>query len=168
MAANESLHHVEIFKYLTADECERVLENAQERAYRKGDVVFQANSIGNEMFIIKNGRVKVFKVYEGNEITFAEFGPGDVFGEMSLIDEYPRSASIGALEDCSVLCLSRAAFKNIVESAHPLGAKLLLAIAELFSKRMRKTDKQLETLHLVNKALMTNDEFRQLYTAMHA
>jgi hypothetical protein len=49
-----------------------------------------------------------------------------------------------------------------------IATKLLLAFAEVFSKRMRKTDKLLETYHLVNKALITNEEFRKLYTAIHA
>ena len=167
MSAEEKLRHIEIFKYLTVEECDRVLADADERRFKRGDLIFAANTPGNEMFMIKQGRVKAFKFFEGNEIVFAEFGPGDVFGEMSLIDEYPRSAAAAAVEDCAVLALSRVAFKNIVERDTALGVKLLTAIAELFSKRMRKTDKQLETYHLVNKALITNEEFRQLYTAMH-
>jgi len=167
MAGTNILRNVEIFKYLTPEECDRVLRDAEERRYRRGDIIFTANMPGNEMFIIKAGRAKAFKVFEGNEIVFAEFGPGDVFGEMSLIDEYPRSASVAVTEDCITYALSRGAFRAIIDREAALGVKLLTAIAELFSKRMRKTDKQLETYHLVNKALITNEEFRQLYTAMH-
>lgn len=164
----EEKKNIEIFKYLAGGESQQVLNSAVEVRLKSGETVFEAGSAGNEMYIIKSGRVKVYRVFDDNEITFAEFGPGDAFGEMTLIDEYPRSASATALDDCVLLSLTRAAFKQIVEEYPPLGVKLLLAVAEVFSKRMRKTDKLLETYHLVNKALITNEEFRQLYTAIHS
>ena len=162
------MENIEVFKYLTAGEREKVLANTVERVYRAGDVIFKANAVGNEMYFIETGRVKIFKVFEGHEITFAEFGPGDGFGEMSLIDDFPRSASAAAVTPCKLLSLSRAAFREMLNKEHEIGAKSLLALAEIFSKRMRKTDKLLETYHLVNKALITNEEFRKLYTAIHS
>lgn len=168
MKDNDKIKNIEIFKYLSAEDAQRVLSDATEVRLKTGETVFEAGSAGNEMYIIKSGRVKVYRVFDDNEITFAEFGTGDCFGEMSLIDEYPRSASATALEDCVLLALPRATFKQIVERDPSLGVKLLLAVAEVFSKRMRKTDKLLETYHLVNKALITNEEFRQLYTAIHS
>lgn len=160
--------NIEIFKYLSREESRRVLNEVTEVRFESGETVFEAGSAGNEMYIIKRGRIKVYRVFDDNEISFAEFTAGDAFGEMSLIDEYPRSASATALEDCVLLALPRATFKRIVEMDPPVGVKLLLAVAEVFSKRMRKTDKLLETYHLVNKALITNEEFRQLYTAIHS
>ncbi len=162
------MNPIEIFKYLNTDEQHRVLNNAIERQLAKGDVVFAANTVGNELFIIAEGRIKIYKVFEGNEITFAEFGPGDVFGEMSLIDDYPRSASAAALTPAKLMALSRDEFRRLLDYDQPVAVKLLLALVEIFSKRMRKTDKLLETYHLVNKALINNDEFRKLYTAIHA
>ncbi len=168
MAFDSNLRDIEIFKYLSDDERARVLSHAEDIRFDRGKIIFDAGSIGNEMFIIKSGRVKIYRMFEGNEIVFAEFAPGAAFGEMSLIDEYPRSAGAAALDECVLLSFSRTAFRNIIDSESALGAKLLLAIAEVFSKRMRQTDKLLETYHLVNKALITNEEFRQLYTAMHS
>ncbi len=168
MANEEKKKNIEIFKYLTPEESQQVLSDAAEMRLKSGEIVFEAGTAGNEMYIIKSGRVKVYRIFDDNEITFAEFGPGDAFGEMSLIDEYPRSASATALDDCVLLSLPRVTFKQIVEKYPPVGVKLLLAVAEVFSKRMRKTDKLLETYHLVNKALITNEEFRQLYTAIHS
>lgn len=168
MVGPNVIRNVELFKYLTPEECDRVIKETEERRFRRGEVIFTANMPGNEMFIVKSGRVKAYKVFDNNEIVFAEFGPGDVFGEMSLIDEYPRSASVAATEDCVTYALNRGTFRAIIDNEPTLGVKLLFALAELFSKRMRKTDKQLETYHLVNKALTTNEEFRQLYMAIHS
>jgi CRP/FNR family cyclic AMP-dependent transcriptional regulator len=168
MEDNDKIKNIEIFKYLSPEDSQRVLSDTTEVRLKDGETVFEAGTAGNEMYIIKSGRVKVYRVFDDNEIAFAEFSAGDAFGEMSLIDEYPRSASATALEDCVLLSLPRGTFKKIVERDPALGVKLLLAVAEVFSKRMRKTDKLLETYHLVNKALITNEEFRQLYTAIHS
>jgi len=164
MPDDHKMKNIEIFKYLSPEESERVLNDVTEVRLGTGETVFEAGSAGNEMYIIKSGRIKVYRVFDDNEIAIA----GAEFGEMSLIDEYPRSASATALEDCILLALPRATFKQILERDPPVGVKLLLAVAEVFSKRMRKTDKLLETYHLVNKALITNEEFRQLYTAIHS
>jgi CRP/FNR family transcriptional regulator len=168
MLDDAKLKNIEIFKFLSPDESRRVLADVAEVSLKSGDTLFEAGSVGNEMYIIRSGRIKVYRVYDGDEITFAEFREGDAFGEMSLIDEYPRSASAAALEDCVLLSLSRPTFKNLLEKDSQTGVKLLMAIAEVFSKRMRKTDKLLEAYHLVNKALITNEEFRQLYTAVYS
>jgi CRP/FNR family cyclic AMP-dependent transcriptional regulator len=168
MCENIDLSAVEIFKYLDAGECNRILRDTSEKAFAAGQVIFEAGSIGNEMFIIKDGRVKIHRMFEGSEIIFAEFDAGAAFGEMSLIDEYPRSASAAAIGDCVLLSFSRQAFHKIIADESAIAAKLLLAIAEVFSKRMRQTDKMLETYYLVNKALISNEEFRQLYKAIHA
>jgi CRP/FNR family transcriptional regulator len=162
------MDNIEIFKYLTAAQRDGILAQTNEVEYDAGTELFAANTLGNEMFLIKTGHVKIYKVFEGNEITFAELGPGDVFGEMSLLDDYPRSAAAATLTPATLYSLSRTAFRTFLDREPEIATKLLLAFAEVFSKRMRKTDKLLETYHLVNKALITNEEFRKLYTAIHA
>ncbi|MGD8718434.1 MAG: cyclic nucleotide-binding domain-containing protein [Candidatus Zixiibacteriota bacterium] len=168
MLDDSKIKNVEIFKYISPEEGRRVLGDAEVVSLRENETLFDAGSVGNEMYIIETGKIKVFRISDNEEITFAEFGPGDAFGEMSLIDEYPRSASAVALEDCALLSLSRSAFTKILEESPGIGTKLLMAIAEVFSKRMRKTDKLLEAYHLVNRALISNEEFRQLYKAIHS
>ena len=168
MLDEHKLRNIEIFKYISPDESRQILNDAAKVSLRTGEILFEAGSVGNEMYIIESGRIKVYRVSDEDEITFAEFGPGDAFGEMTLIDEYPRSASAMALEDCTLLSLTRSDFTKMLDRDPAVGVKLLLAVAEVFSKRMRKTDKLLETYHLVNKALINNEQFRQLYTAIHS
>lgn len=168
MLDDQKLRNIEIFKYISADESRRILDDATSVSLKTGDILFEAGSVGNEMYIIESGRIKVYRDSDDDEISFAEFDSGDAFGEMSLIDEYPRSASAAALEDCKLLSLTRADFTKILDRDPAVGVKLLLAVAEVFSKRMRKTDKLLETYHLVNRALINNEQFRELYTAIHS
>lgn len=168
MLDDHKLRNIEIFKYISADESRRILDDATKLTLQSGGILFEAGSVGNEMYIIESGRIKIYRDSDDDEISFAEFGSGDAFGEMSLIDEYPRSASAAALEDCELLSLTRSDFTKILEQDPPVGVKLLLAVAEVFSKRMRKTDKLLETYHLVNRALINNEQFRELYTAIHS
>lgn len=168
MLDEHKLRNIEIFKYISPEESRRILDDAAKVSLKTGEILFEAGSIGNEMYIIESGRIKVYRDSDDDEITFAEFGSGDAFGEMSLIDEYPRSASAAALEDCALLSLTRSDFTKILDRDPGVGVKLLLAVAEVFSKRMRKTDKLLETYHLVNRALINNEQFRQLYTAIHS
>jgi CRP/FNR family cyclic AMP-dependent transcriptional regulator len=168
MLDEHKLRNIEIFKYISPEESRQILNDAAKVSLHAGEILFEAGSVGNEMYIIESGRIKVYRVSDEDEITFAEFGPGDAFGEMTLIDEYPRSASAMALEDCALLSLTRADFTKMLDRDPAVGVKLLLAVAEVFSKRMRKTDKLLETYHLVNRALINNEQFRQLYTAIHS
>ena len=168
MLDEHKLRNIEIFKYISPEESRRILGDAAKVSLKTGDILFEAGSVGNEMYIIESGRIKVYRDSDDDVITFAEFGSGDAFGEMSLIDEYPRSASAAALEDCELLSLTRPDFTKILDRDPGVGVKLLLAVAEVFSKRMRKTDKLLETYHLVNRALINNEQFRQLYTAIHS
>lgn len=167
MVSSDYAYNVELFKYLTPDERRRVLTACTPKEYKAGDIIFEANTVGNEMYIIESGRIKIYKVFEGVELTFAELGEGEAFGEMSLIDEYPRSAAARAIQPASLLTFSRQSFDATVADNADLGVRLFRAVSEVFSKRMRKTDKLLETYYLVNKALISNEEFRQLYISIH-
>lgn len=158
-----NFHHVKLFKYLTEDDLKEVLRSTESIELEPEEILFEANTLGNEFFIIEKGRIKIFKKVDDQNIVFAELGPGNCFGEMSLLDEYPRSASASAMENCTLISLTREEFNRIVNRHDAVSSKLLLALAEIFTKRLRATDKHLETYHLVNKALITNEEFRELY-----
>jgi len=163
MDNKNNLQHIKLFKYLDDSELNEVLKATTKVELQPNEVLFDANTLGNEFFIIERGRIKIFKKVDDQNIVFAELGPGSCFGEMSLLDEYPRSASASAMEHCILHPLKRNDCNSIVNKHDAASSKLLLALVEIFSKRLRATDKHLETYHLVNKALITNEEFRELY-----
>ncbi len=72
---------------------------AASKNYKAGDVLIRENELSRKMYVIKKGKVRVFKTYMGQKVTLGIFGDGEVFGELSFIDAQPRSASVEAITD---------------------------------------------------------------------
>jgi CRP/FNR family transcriptional regulator, cyclic AMP receptor protein len=118
------------------------------RAYRAGAVVVSQDERGDALYVLAEGRVKVV-LYgaSGREIILSIFKtPGDFFGEMSLLDEQPRSASVVALEPSTLLVLSRRDFQAHVVS-HPRTA---LRVLREVSRRLRRADEVIGNLALLD------------------
>ena len=143
------LASVPLFKSLDAGELARFGEMVREKGYPKGSVILFEDDPGDSLFIVRGGRVKVVLVAEdGREVILGILGVGEHFGELSLIDEQPRSAHVIAMEDSSLLVLRREDFRKRVE-ANPSVAWSLLA--EL-SRRLRRADGQIGSLVLLDVA----------------
>jgi CRP/FNR family cyclic AMP-dependent transcriptional regulator len=149
MTTADFLVSVPLFKSLDAAELVRFAEMVREKDYPKGSVILFEDDPGDSLFIVRSGRVKVVLVAEdGREVILGILGPGEHFGELSLIDEQPRSAHVIAMEDASLLVLRREDFRKRVE-ANPSVAWSLLA--EL-SRRLRRADGQIGSLVLLDVA----------------
>jgi len=115
--ADDALTGVEMFAGLTPEVRQRVIAAAVPRTYRKGQVLFTERDPGDSLIVLKRGSVAVYRVSPtGERALLSVVRPPDVFGEVSLLDGSPRSASAEALEDCATLALSRAAFLELVHS----------------------------------------------------
>ncbi|HVT37763.1 MAG TPA: Crp/Fnr family transcriptional regulator [Gemmatimonadaceae bacterium] len=149
MTTADFLVSVPLFKSLGAAEVGRFAEMVREKEYPKGSVILFEDDPGDSLFIVRSGRVKVVLVAEdGREVILGILGAGEHFGELSLIDEQPRSAHVIAMEDASLLVLRREDFRKRVE-ANPAVAWSLLA--EL-SRRLRRADGQIGSLVLLDVA----------------
>ena len=104
--------------------------------YKDGDNIFEENSIGREMYIILTGKVKVIKEKDGVETTLATLEEGDFFGEMSLFDNNPRSATVRALGNIKLLEINQKNFLKKISRDPSLAFRML----EKMSQRIRKTD----------------------------
>ena len=118
------------------------------REYREGGVVVSQDEAGDALFVLVSGRVKVVLYGEsGREIILSMFKtPGDFFGEMSLLDNQPRSATVIAAERSRLLVLSRRDFQAHI-AAHPRTA--LRVLTEL-SRRLRQADSVIGDLALLD------------------
>lgn len=125
------------------------------RNYPKGSVIFLEGDRGEEMFLLIGGKVEISKkiprtesVGKGKVSEAAEskvlvrLGPGDIFGEMALIDEKPRSATAFALDDCKMVVIDKNNLKIIIEKRAEFAYKMLLVL----SNRLRSLDEQLEKM----------------------
>ena len=123
------------------DEPERadLMQRAHRRRYRRGATVFHEGGGSDEVVVVLSGRVKVSTVTgDGKEVVLAFRGPGDLLGELSAIDDEPRSATVGALEPVEAAVVAASGFRAYL-SAHPRVAILLL---EMLARRLRDADRK--------------------------
>ncbi|MFP4362962.1 MAG: Crp/Fnr family transcriptional regulator [Spirochaetia bacterium] len=100
------------------------------RTYPKGTMIFSEAQPGQELYIIQKGSVRISKIVDDNEVLLALLKPGDIFGEMSLIENKLRSASAIAHEDAVLLAVNRANFQRMVTTQPQIIARLTKLLAE--------------------------------------
>lgn len=142
------LRAVSIFSDLDAPALAALERLAEPRDYPDGSVVVSQDEAGDALFVLVSGKVKVVLYgHSGREIILSIFKtPGDFFGEMSLLDHEPRSASVIADERSRLLVLSRRDFQAHIES-HPRSA---LRILTELSRRLRRADAVIGNLALLD------------------
>ena len=137
MAGNaEFLKRVSWFQDLDNKSLEAISNAAVEQTYQPGQLIMRQGDTGVGAFIIRNGKVEIIQERDGKEQRIATLGPGDVVGEMALLDEFPRSASVRAIEPTTALGIQRWHFKGILES-HP---QLALALLPILTRRIRSAE----------------------------
>ena len=109
------------------------------RTYPKDTMIFCESQPGQELYIIQKGSVKITKFVNDNEQLLALLKPGDIFGEMSLLEDKPRSASAIAYEDAVLLAVNKANFKRMA-STQP---QIITRLTQLLSERIWFVYKQL-------------------------
>jgi len=138
---------VPLFGGLDREELDRFAELTREKTYPRGSVILFEHDPGDSLFVVRSGRVKVVLVGEdGREVILGVLGVGEHFGELSLIDDRPRSAHVIAMDDADLLVLRREDFRKRVESSPAVAWSLL---GEL-SRRLRQADEKIGGLVLLD------------------
>jgi CRP/FNR family transcriptional regulator, cyclic AMP receptor protein len=138
---------VALFNGLDRTELERFAEVTREKSYPKGSVILFEDDPGDSLFVVREGRTKVVLIGEdGREVILGVLGPGEYFGELSLIDDRPRSAHVIAMEDSNLLVLRREDFRRRVESSPNVAWALLTEL----SRRLRRADDKIGGLVLLD------------------
>lgn len=144
---SDFLASIPLFSGLDQTDRQRFIEVTRERTYPKGSVILFENDPGDSLYIVRQGRVKVVLIGEdGREIILGVLGPGEHFGELSLIDQQPRSATVIAMEDASLLILHRDDFRRRVEASPAVAWSLLTEL----SRRLRRADEKIGGLVLLD------------------
>ena len=134
-----------LFQAMQPEELDAILEFATERRVRRGQVVMQKGDTGSSMMAVLSGRVRISAVNaEGKEITLNVINPGQVFGEIALLDGQPRSADATATEDTALLVIERRHFMPFLASNQNLTVRMLAVLCE----RLRSTSLALEQIAL--------------------
>ena len=134
----DTLASVELFSGLDKKELHYLASSCQERKYAAGTILMQQGSTGAGLFVITAGHVKITKEVDPDraEIDLAMAGPGDVLGEMALLDDLPRSATVTAVEDVTALLLPIWDFRVALRTNPDTALKLLATLTH----RLRKAE----------------------------
>ncbi len=134
---HDVLADVPLFAGLADDERAALRYRMHRRRYPRGEVIFLRGDAGSHLYIVESGSVKItLSSAEGKEMILALLNRGDIFGEMTLLDDAPRSADAIALEGCEVLLLEREDFITFLADRPRASLGLMAAL----SRRLRATD----------------------------
>ena len=137
------LKKVNLFSGLNETEIESIAGYCVERSFNEGEMILRQGISGVGLYIIISGKVKIVKrTSTGENVDMAELGPGDFFGEMTVLDNAPRSASVVAVQNSKCFVLSAWDFKARM-ALHP---EIALKILPVVVKRFRETNDMLLTL----------------------
>ena len=141
------LRNVPLFAGLSDQELEVLADSLGKRTFGKGMIIFHKGNPGQTLYIIESGKVRIFIISEsGQEISVNIYGPGDVFGELALLDGLPRSAGAVAVEKAVIYTLHRDDFLRHLEVC----PRMARSIMEVLSTRLRNTTIYAESLSFLD------------------
>jgi len=130
----DSLRQVSLFSACSNKELERVARASDEISMTAGTLIMDQGQMGREAFVIVDGEVSVKR----NSRKVATLGPGDVVGEMSLLDKGPRTATVVCDTNCTLLVIDQRRFLGVIDSIPAISHKLMASLAG----RIRDLDRQ--------------------------
>ena len=137
------LSNVALFQGLTPKDWHALSQQLHQKIYRAGTHIITAEQPGDVVFVILSGTVKIYMDQaDGTTVILAILGPGDVVGEMSLIDSAGRSANVLTLEDSHLLWMERTAFQHCLKRIPALNYNLV----RILSRRVRLANEQIQAL----------------------
>ena len=141
------LRRVPLFSGLSEQQLEQLAAGSARRSFPKGRTIVSEGEPSQSMYILLAGRAKVQRSdSEGKEVILAVLGSGEFFGEMSLIDDSPRSASVITLEPCEFMAVSKDAFKSMLMQSPDVAMNVMRGLV----RRLREADQKIETLALLD------------------
>jgi CRP/FNR family transcriptional regulator, cyclic AMP receptor protein len=141
------LRSVPMFSLLPGDQLLLLTQALLRKPYPKNSTVVAAGDPADALYIVISGRLKVMmNDKEGREVILAILSQGDVFGEMGLIDQAPRSATVVAIESCELLTITRADFTKCLQKNFDLTMNVIRGLV----KRLREADKKIGSLALID------------------
>ncbi len=137
----EQLARVPLFDGLTREALALIAGVTTEESHETGTSLFRYGDPGDKLFVILNGKVRLSRELPGmGEEALAVLGSGEVFGEMSLLDESPRSADARVHERCRMLVVTKEVFDELLFSEKELAYEVLWNGVRLLSARLRETN----------------------------
>jgi CRP/FNR family transcriptional regulator len=136
----ELLQRVPVFSALGEEELARVAEVAVPRHFAAGEVVFREGDESNTCYVVRSGHARAVREHsDGRSITLANFGPGDIFGELAMFDDERRSATVEAVEATDAIAILAGDMRRLLRDHPDIAVKLLSSLVQ----RLRNTNERL-------------------------
>jgi CRP/FNR family cyclic AMP-dependent transcriptional regulator len=137
------LRDVRVFETFSDDDLTAVAERLRQRELRGRQILFREGDRGEEMFIVRRGTILISKAVTGKvEQVLVRVEPSDFFGEMTLFDGSPRSATAQAETDVELLVLGRDSLQALTETNPSAAAAFFYAMVKVFMERLRRSTQQ--------------------------
>lgn len=125
------LRRVPVFSALESEDLARVAEVAVPRRFPAGTVIFREGDDSDTCYVVRSGLARaVYEHQDGRSLTLANFGPGDIFGELAMFDDERRSATVDMLEDTEVLGILGGDMRRLMARHPTIAVKLIAALAQ--------------------------------------
>ncbi|MEW6585772.1 MAG: cyclic nucleotide-binding domain-containing protein [Nitrospirota bacterium] len=138
------LLNIPIFQDLERRELKKIKRILHQRQYSEKEVIFSQGDVGLGMYIIVDGEVGI--VCGPDSRVLAELKGGDFFGELSLLDDAPRSATAVAKAPCVMLCFFKPELLDLISRDPRLGSKIIFRLAWVVGERLKSTNEQLHEM----------------------
>lgn len=154
----EQLRAVPLFAGLPAASLNELAQDARHRAYARGAIVVNEGDPGHALFVVCSGSLKAcLSDKQGREVILSMLGPGDYFGELALLDDAPRSATVAAVEPTELLVVTKTAFQALL---HRQPDSMQAVVRELVGRVRELTDNV--------RALALVDVFGRIVRLLHS
>ncbi|HVU02272.1 MAG TPA: cyclic nucleotide-binding domain-containing protein [Polyangiaceae bacterium] len=148
----ELLKKVELFSGLKPEAIALISKVATEETHAIGTKIFQFGDAGDKLYLILEGQVRISREVPGmGEEALAVLGPGQVFGEMALLDESPRSADARVHTRCRVLAIPKDGFDDLLFMHKDLAYEVLWSMVRMLVGRLRETNDKLTFLSVTGR-----------------
>jgi CRP/FNR family transcriptional regulator len=134
------LGRVPVFAALAESDLAKVADVAVPRRFEAGEVVFREGDESDTCYIVRSGHARAIREHsDGRSITLANFGPGDIFGELAMFDSERRSATVDALDSMEAIAILGADMRRLLGLHPDISVKLVIALG----RRLRETNERL-------------------------
>jgi len=148
----EFLRKVNLFAGLKPEAIGLIAKVATEESHALGTKIFQHGDAGDKLYLILEGKIRISRDVPGmGEEALAVLGPGQVFGEMALLDESPRSADARVHERCRLLAIPKDGFDDLLFMHKDLAYEVLWSMVRILVGRLRETNEKLTFLSVTGR-----------------
>lgn len=159
--AIELLRHVDLFEHLTEIQLQELADQTRELSFRKHAILMTEGDIGESMYVVKSGSVKVYvSDDDGHELVLYQQGIGAVIGDIALLDDEPRSASVSTLEPSTALMIGKQAFLGCLRQSPEMAINIIRSLTQ----RLRDATEGSRSLALDNVYRRLADKLQELST----